>query len=68
MASYSVTCSCGHTDTIEADSRESAIAMFKTGMTAEAIAEHMSEYHDPGDPIPTVVDAHAMIEQLVVSA
>lgn len=68
MASYSMTCTCGHSQKIEADSREDAVAMFKTGMTEDAIADHMREYHDAGEPVPTVAQAHAMIEQQVAAA
>lgn len=68
MASYSMTCTCGHRQTIEADGREDAVAMFKAGMTEEAIADHMREYHEAGEPVPTVAQAHAMIEQQVTVA
>lgn len=61
MPKYSMTCSCGTTNTVEANSREEAVQMLKSGMTEEKIAAHMAEKH-PGDPVPSVEDSHAMID------
>jgi hypothetical protein len=60
-------CSCGTVNTVEAATKEEAIAMLKAGMTAENIAAHMADKH-PGDPVPPVEAAHAMIEQQLVEA
>ena len=66
MASFQMTCSCGDTMKVEAESREAAVAQLKAMMTEEAIAAHMAEKH-PGDPVMTVADCHAQIEQQVVA-
>jgi len=68
MTSYSMTCTSGHTQTLEADSRDDAVAMFKAGTTEEAIGEHMRQNHDPGEPAPSVAQVHGMIEQTVTAA
>jgi hypothetical protein len=65
MANYSMTCTCGDTMTLAAPTREAAVSMFKAGMTEQAIDQHMREKHQPGEPKPTVEQAHAMIEQTV---
>lgn len=62
MPKYSMECSCGTVSTVEAATREEAVAMLKAGMTEDAIAAHMAEKH-PGEPVPPVEAAHAMIEQ-----
>ena len=68
MASFSMTCTCGHTMTVEAGSRDEAVSMFKAGMTQQALDEHMQQYHQPGDPKPSLEEAHAMIQQMVAAA
>ena len=65
MPKYSIGCSCGHTTTVEANTREEAVEMIKAGMTEENIAAHMAEKH-PGDPVPSLADAQARIEKEVV--
>jgi hypothetical protein len=65
MPKYSIGCSCGHTTTVEADTREEAVELIKAGMTEENVAAHMAEKH-PGDPVPAVEDAHARIEKELV--
>jgi hypothetical protein len=62
MNKYSMTCSCGHEYSVDADSREAAVEMLKEKMTDEAIAEHMAEKH-PGEPVPSKEQADAMVEQ-----
>jgi len=47
---------------IEAETRAEAVAKMQGMMTAEAIAAHMAEKH-PGEPVMSVADCHAMIEQ-----
>jgi hypothetical protein len=63
MAKWAVTCTCGHDVTTEADSREAAAASLKGMMTEEAIAAHMKEFHQPGEPTPTKDQVDAMIDQ-----
>lgn len=62
MPKYSIGCSCGSENTVEAATKEKAIKMFKGMMSKENIAAHMAEKH-PGDPIPSVKDAHSRIER-----
>ncbi len=62
-----MTCMCGDTMTVEAENREGAVAQFKAMMDEKGIAGHMSEKH-PGQPVISVADCHAMIEQQVVAA
>jgi hypothetical protein len=68
MANYSMTCTCGHTMTLDAGSREEAVSKFQAGMTQQALDEHMVQYHQPGEARPSLAQAHAMIEQQVVAA
>ena len=65
---YTMKCSCGDTMDIEAASRDEAVSKFKAMMTEDAIKAHWEEKH-PGstDPMPSVADCHAMIEQTVES-
>ena len=49
---------------VEADSRAEAVSKLKAMMTEDMIAEHMQTKH-PGEPVPSVADIHAMIEQKV---
>lgn len=60
---YALTCSCGHTMSVEADSREEGVAKMKAMMTEAALAQHLKAYHKPGEPTPTLAQAHAQIEQ-----
>jgi hypothetical protein len=59
---YEMNCDCGKTVSVEAASREEAIGKVKEIMNEDAIIEHMASDH-PGQPVPTVEQAHAMIEQ-----
>jgi hypothetical protein len=63
-----MTCTCGHTMTEDAPNREAAVEMFRAGMTQEALDDHMRQYHQPGEPKPTLEQAHAMIGQVVAAA
>lgn len=63
---YSMTCSCGDTQTMDGATREEAVAKLKEMMTEEMIQKHMTEKH-PGMPVMSVADCHAMIEQQVVA-
>ena len=51
--------------TVDATDRNDAVAQFKTTMNAASIKAHMEEKH-PGDPIMSVAECHAMIEQQVI--
>jgi hypothetical protein len=68
MASYSMTCSCGHTMAIDAGNREEAVARFKEGMTQTVLDEHWREHHQSTEQKPTLAQAHASIEQMVKAA
>jgi hypothetical protein len=68
MASFSMTCTCGHTMAIEAANRDEAVAKFKQGMTQEALDEHFRERHQTTEQKPTLAQAHASIEQMVAVA
>ena len=57
-----MTCSCGHTMSVEAGSKEEAVSKMKEMMTPETISAHASEKH-PGEPVPSVEETHAMIDQ-----
>ena len=65
MAQFSMTCTCGHTTTLDAANRDEAVAMMKAGMTQEALEQHMTQYHQPGEQAPTLAQAHAMIDQMM---
>jgi hypothetical protein len=62
-----MTCSCGDTMTIEAPSREAAVGQLRGMMDEAGIAHHFADRH-PGQPVPTVEDVHAMLDQVVVTA
>ena len=62
MTTYTMECSCGDTMPVEAETRAEAVAKMQAMMTAEMIAAHMAEKH-PGEPVMSVADCHAMIEQ-----
>lgn len=57
-----MTCTCGDTMTVDADSKEQAVEKFKEMLTEDVIAQHCAEKH-PGEPVPTKEQADAMIEQ-----
>jgi hypothetical protein len=59
---YEMKCDCGKTVSVEAANRDEAIQKVKEIMNEEAIKEHMASEH-PGEPVPTVEQAHARIEQ-----
>jgi hypothetical protein len=64
MASYSMTCSCGQTMSVDAPSRDDAVKMLQGGMTEATIADHMGQFHK-GEPVPSVEQVHGMIAELV---
>lgn len=59
---YEMKCDCGEKMTVEALSQEEAIRKMKDMMTEEAIKQHMATKH-PGQSVPTVEQAYAMIEE-----
>ena len=64
MAKYKMACSCGDTMTVEAADRDEAVQKLKDMMDQAAIDAHMAEKH-PGDPVMSVAECHAMIEEQV---
>jgi hypothetical protein len=68
MASYSMQCTCGHSMTVEAATKDQAVGMFKAGMTQQALDEHFSQYHQPTEQKPTLEQAQAAIPQMVAAA
>lgn len=68
MATFSMTCSCGYTMSVDANSREDAVSMLKAGMTQQALDDHMREYHKADEPKPTLEQAHAMIDEVTTAA
>jgi len=67
MSQFNMTCSCGDTMTVSANTRDEAVAQLKGMMDESAIAAHMTEKH-PADPVMSVADCHAMIEKGVTPA
>jgi hypothetical protein len=59
---YEMKCDCGKTVSVEAANQDEAIQKVKEIMNKEAIEEHMASDH-PGQPVPTIEQAHAMIHQ-----
>ena len=57
-----MTCSCGDTMTVEGKDRNEAVMKMKGMMDEAAIKKHMDEKH-PGEPVMSVADCHAMIDQ-----
>jgi len=67
MNKYSMTCSCGHEYSVDAENKEGAVEQLKEMMPDDKIAEHFAEKH-PGDPVPTREQADGMIEQMTKEA
>ena len=59
---YSMQCTCGHTITVDAESKEDAISQIKGVMTPNEIAKHMDQKHK-GQAIPSNDQVYAMITQ-----
>jgi hypothetical protein len=59
---FEMKCDCGKTVTVEAGDREEAVRKVKEIMNEVAIKKHMATEH-PGQPLPTIKQAHANIEQ-----
>ena len=63
---FSMTCDCGDTMGIEANTREEAVMKMKSMMTQDAIDAHMAQRH-PGRTM-TVAQVHMGIEKDLVAA
>lgn len=59
---YSMQCTCGHVMSVDAVSRDEAVAQLKGMMTQQAMEQHFAEKH-PGEPVPPLEQTHMMIEQ-----
>ena len=57
-----MTCSCGDVMKVEAENREEAVSKMKEMMTEDAIKAHSAEKH-PGEPVPSVAEAHENIDK-----
>ena len=68
MINFSMTCSDGHTMTVDAASREEAVTMIRAGFTQAELDEHYRSHHSPSETKPTLEQAHAMIDQIVAAA
>jgi len=64
---YQMTCDCGETVAVEASSRSDAVNKMKGIMTEEVIRTHIERKH-PGQPVPTMEQAHSMIEKNLAQA
>lgn len=64
---YSFTCTCGHTISVDANSRDEAVQKIKDMITPDFISAHMSEKH-PGEAVPSVEDMHKMVDEKVTEA
>jgi hypothetical protein len=67
MATYSMTCSCGETMSVDAANRDEAVKTLQSWMTAGSIAQHMKDHHKPDEAIPSVDQIHGMIAQLTTA-
>ena len=68
MANYSMNCSCGHTMTTEAGTRDAAVSKFKGIMTQATFDQHWTEMHKATEQKPSLAEAHAGITQMVTAA
>lgn len=63
---YTMTCTCGDTMSMDAESRSEAVMKFKDMMTQEMLDSHWTEKHSSDTmPKPSLDEAHAMIDQMV---
>ena len=67
MNKFSMTCTCGDVMNVETETKEEAITKMKAMMTPEMVQKHMTEKH-PGEPVPSVDQTQAMIDQTLVAA
>lgn len=67
MNKFSMTCSCGHVFSVEAESRDEAVMKMKGMMDEAGVKAHMDEKHQ-GEPLMTVEKAHAEIEKGLMPA
>jgi hypothetical protein len=68
MASYSMTCTCGHVMTVEADNRDQAVGKLQGLMTPSAIEKHYREMHQPSERVPAVSQLHGRIAEVTQPA
>lgn len=62
---YSLKCTCGDVMTVDASSRDEAVAKFKEMMGPDAVAAHFAEKH-AGQPVPAQDQVNAMVESGVM--
>ena len=62
---FSLKCTCGDVMTVDAASRDEAVAKFKEMMGPDAVAAHFAEKH-AGQPVPPMDQVTAMIDSGVV--
>lgn len=62
MKKFSFKCSCGHVATVDAATREEAVAKIKAMETPEEVAKHFAEKH-PGEPVMSQEQVFAGVEQ-----
>ena len=67
MSDFSMTCSCGETMACDAESRDKAVEMLRSGMTQAALDEHFAKHHPGASDKPTLEQAHAMIGATLVA-
>ena len=60
-STYVVECTCGHNVEVGAPDRESAIREMKKMMDESGVKEHFQKLHR-GEPMPSVAEVHAHIE------
>ena len=56
-------CSCGQVMNVDAASREEAAEKMKAVMTQQALEEHFKMYHNPSEALPSLDQAHTMIDK-----
>lgn len=64
---YSLGCTCGDVQSIEAATRDEAVRKLKSVTTEGVVAEHMKKNH-PGEKIPTLDQAHRRIDNELKAA
>ncbi len=67
MPLFSMTCSCGHAQSVEAANREEAIMLLQLALTQDDLDEHYRSIHSPAETAPALVTFYAMIRHLVAA-
>lgn len=67
MKKYSMTCTCRHVMTVDANSKEEATVKMKQMMDQKGLDDHWTANHagQPMDQKPTLVQSHAVIDQML---